>query len=364
MKPFYVMEVLEKAKKLEKEGRDIVHFEVGEPDFPMPSRLREIASDVLKRSEFKYTESIGIYPLRERISEYYEKIYGVKISPERVVITTGSSIGLLALLKVVSKEFDVIGYADPGYPCYKNMLEFIGAKAVPLKVNSDTKFKVLHISDVDALVIGSPSNPTGSLYSKEELKELSERAFIVSDEIYHGITFGEKAHTVLEVSENTAVSNGFSKFFLMTGWRLGWLILPEDWVRDVQLLLQNISISPPTISQLIAVHCFDDDVLQDLKEKVGVYKRRRDIMVAGLKEIGFDIPVEPEGAFYVYADASKFTDDSFSFCFEVLDKASVAITPGIDFGDNGTDRFVRFSFTVPESRIEEGIERLYKFLRG
>jgi len=364
VKPFYVMEVLERSKELEGKGKDVVHFEVGEPDFPMPEKLLSIAETLLKRENFKYTESIGIYPLREKISEFYKRTYGVNISPKRVVITTGSSNGLLVLLKIVSENYKAIGYADPGYPCYRNMLEFIGANSVPIHVDESTGFKIVNTFGADALIVGSPSNPTGGLYSGAELKALSQSAFIVSDEIYHGITFNKKACTVLEVTDNAAVSNGFSKFFLMTGWRLGWLVLPEEWVRDVQLLLQNISISPPTISQLIAVHCFDDDVLEELSEKVEVYKKRRDIMISGLKEIGFRVPLKPEGAFYVYADASQFTNNSYEFCFEVLDRALVAITPGIDFGENGTERFVRFSFTVPEERIEEGLERLYNLLRG
>ncbi|WP_456454902.1 aminotransferase class I/II-fold pyridoxal phosphate-dependent enzyme [Thermovibrio sp.] len=364
IEPFYVMKVLERAKEIEKEGEKVIHLEIGEPDLPVPRRVKERALEFLKSSELKYTESVGIYPLREAISSYYEREYGVKVEPERVIITPGSSPGLLALLKVAFELIGEVSYSDPGYPCYKNMLNFLNLKGKAVAVSPESRFKVRPQEvETPVLIVNSPSNPTGSVYSKEELLELSEKAFLISDEIYHGITYGKRAPSVLEVSNNGAVVNGFSKFFLMTGWRLGFLIVPTEFVPQITSILQNVVISPPTLSQFAALACFEEETLRELKENVKVFKERRDILLKGLKEIGFKVPSEPEGAFYVFADASEFTDDSFSFAFELLEKTKVAITPGRDFGSNGTDKFVRFSFCTDKEKIEEALERLYSYLR-
>ncbi len=364
VEPFYVMKVLERAKELEKKGEKVIHLEIGEPDLPVPSKVKERALELLKSLELKYTESVGIYPLREAISSYYEREYGVKVEPERVIITPGSSPGLLALLKVAFEFLGEVSYSDPGYPCYKNMVKFLNIKGRALKVFPEGQFKVkVEEAKTPVLIINSPSNPTGSLYSKKELSKLSEKAFLISDEIYHGITYTQRAPSALEVSENCAVVNGFSKFFLMTGWRLGFLIVPKDFVPQITAVIQNIVISPPTLSQFAALACFEEETLNELKENVKVFKERRDLLLKGLKEIGFKVPAEPEGAFYVFADASEFTDDSFSFAFEVLERAKVAITPGKDFGSNGTEKFVRFSFCTSRENIEEALERLYSYLR-
>ncbi len=358
------MKVLERAKELEASGRSVIHFEVGEPDLPVPEIVKRRAAEVVKTVELKYTESTGIRPLREKIAEYYEKAYSINISPDQVIITPGSSPGLLSALKVVSERVGVVSYTDPGYPCYRNMLKFLNLKGVSIPVNPEGGFKVSP-KDVkaEALVLNSPSNPTGVIYSKEELEKLSGRAFIVSDEIYHGLVYSGKAPSVLEVTDRAVVVNGFSKFFLMTGWRLGWVVAPEWMVEDMRAVLQNITISPPTLSQYAALACFEEECLSELKRNIEIFKKRRDLMLQGLKEIGFRIPVEPEGAFYIFADVSEFTNDSYSFAFEVLEKTGVAITPGRDFGYNGMDKFVRFSFCTDETFIEEGLERLYRFLK-
>ena len=364
IEPFYVMEVLERAKELEREGRKIVHFEVGEPDLPVPEVVKRKAEETLKKTELRYTEACGIPELREKIADYYKRTYGVKVSPEQVTITPGSSPGLLAVLKVASERIGAISYPDPGYPCYKNMLKFLRARGEAINVESEESFKVTPEKiRTKAVILNSPSNPVGVVYTKEELKRIAEKAFVISDEIYHGLTYGEGAPSILEVTEKAIVVSGFSKFFLMTGWRVGWLIVPKEMVKDLTAILQNLVISAPTLSQVAALACFEEECLEELKANVEIFRKRRDLMVAGLKEIGFKIPAFPQGAFYIFADVSSFTDDSFSFAFEILEKAGVAITPGRDFGYNKTERFVRFSFCTDERNIEEGLERLYAFLR-
>ena len=358
------MKVLERAKELEASGRSVIHFEVGEPDLSVPEVIKRRAAEVVKTVELKYTESTGIRPLKEKIAEYYEKAYSINISPDQVIVTPGSSPGLLSVLKVVSEKVGKVSYADPGYPCYKNMLRFLNLESVSIPVNPESGFKIsLRDLKTEVLILNSPSNPTGAIYSKKELEKLSEKVFLVSDEIYHGLVYSGKAPSVLEVTDRAVVVNGFSKFFLMTGWRLGWVVVPEWMVEDMTAVLQNIAISPPTLSQYAALVCFEEECLSELRRNVEIFKRRRDLMLQGLKEIGFRIPVEPEGAFYIFADVSEFTNDSYSFAFEVLEKTGVAITPGRDFGYNETDRFVRFSFCTDEKDIEEGLERLYRFLR-
>ena len=364
VEPFYVMRVLERAKEIEKEGKEVIHLEIGEPDLPVPKRVKEKAKEFLSRFEQKYTESAGIYPLREEIARYYCETYQVEVEPENVVITPGSSPGLLAVLKVVSERIGQISYSDPGYPCYKNMLNLLSSEGRAVPVSPESSFKVLPQQvETPALIVNSPSNPTGVVYTLEELKALSEKAFLVSDEIYHGLTYFERAPSVLEVTDKCVVLNGFSKFFLMTGWRLGWLILPDELVSDVTAILQNTVISPSTLSQYSALACFEEEVLEELRSNVEVFKERREVLLKGLKEVGFKVPSEPRGAFYVYADVSDFTEDSFSFAFELLEKVGVAVTPGRDFGYNRTNEFIRFSFCTSVENIEKALERLYSYLR-
>ncbi len=364
IKPFYVMEILERAKELERKGRKIIHFEVGEPDLPVPRKVKEEAIKALNRMEMKYTESAGILPLREKIAEYYYETYNVGISPEQVIVTPGSSPALLAVLKVVGEKFSEIAYTNPGYPCYKNMINFLKIKGRRVVTSAKDGFEI-PISEMEspAMIINSPANPTGGVLSRETIEKLSEKCFLISDEIYHGLTYGEKATSVLEVTKECCVVGGFSKFFLMTGWRVGWVVVPKWMVKEVTAILQNIVISPPTVSQIAALKCFDSDVLEELKENVKIFEKRRNLMLEGVQELGFDVPVEPKGAFYVYADSSRFSDDSYSFVLDILENTGVALTPGIDFGENETNKYVRFSYCTDENKIIEGLERLYRYLR-
>ncbi|WP_456436256.1 aminotransferase class I/II-fold pyridoxal phosphate-dependent enzyme [Thermovibrio ammonificans] len=364
IEPFYVMQVLERAKELEKRGREVIHLEIGEPDLPVPERVKRKAAELLTETELKYTPATGIPKLKEAIAEFYYSRYRVVVEPEQVVVTPGSSPGLVAALKTVSRLVGEISFTDPGYPCYKNTLKVLGEEGVALPVGPENSFKVRPFQvNTPALIVNSPANPTGAVYTKRELEKLSKRAFLISDEIYHGLTYGEEAPSALEVTRNCIVVNGFSKFFLMTGWRVGWLIVPPEMVEPINAILQNTVIAPPTLSQLAAVECFSEEVLSELQENVKVFRKRKEILLNGLKEIGFKVPVEPKGAFYIWADASPFTEDSFKFAFELLERTSVAVTPGRDFGYNGTEKFVRFSFCTETEKILEALERLYSYLR-
>jgi aspartate/methionine/tyrosine aminotransferase len=364
VEPFYVMKVLERAKELERKGRKIIHFEVGEPDFPVPQLLKNRAKELIEKVELRYTESAGIPELKERIARHYEETYRVSVSPSRVIVTPGSSPGILAALKVVSERIGRVAYPDPGYPCYKNILKVLKAHGTAVPVTPETAFKVREPKvQAEAIVVNSPSNPTGAVYTAQELSALSERFFLISDEIYHHITFRGRAVSALEVTGDAVVSSGFSKFFLMTGWRVGWLVVPEEMVPEVTAVLQNTVISAPALSQLTALACFEKECMEELKRNVDTLRQRAQLMLKGIREIGFKVPVEPEGAFYIFADASAFTEDSYSFAFELLEKAGVAVTPGVDFGSNQADRFVRFSFCTDTRNIEEGLERLYRYLK-
>jgi len=344
-------------------------MEVGEPDFPTPQEVIEEGIRSLRDKLTAYTQSVGIPQLKEAISRYYWQEYGLEIGPERIILTPGSSPALLAAIRILTAGDKVCGLPDPGYPCYKNMVRFLGGRFVSLPVEEATGFKVLppQLEGIDVLVINSPANPTGAVYSREELGALVEEATrrgvaIVSDEIYHGITYGGRAASVLEFTQDAIVVNGFSKFFLMTGWRLGWMVVPGRMVRLVQSIAQNLFICPPAAAQYAALACFREDVLAQFREKVEVYRKRRDFIVESLNAMGLEVKVMPQGAFYVYANASRFTHDSFTFAKRALEEAHIGITPGVDFGDNKTHLYVRFSYANTLERLREGMDRLKGWL--
>lgn len=366
---FIVMDILERAKELEAQGIDVVHMEVGEPDFPTPDEVIEAGVKALRERRTHYTQSVGIPELREAISGYYRAQYGLEVEPERIVVTPGSSPALLTAIRIFTEGGRVCGLPDPGYPCYKNMVRFLGGRFVPLPVEEEAGFKVTvpMLRDIGVLVINSPANPTGAVYNRNELAELVEEAqkrgiSLISDEIYHGITYDEPAPSVLEFTDNAIVINGFSKFFLMTGWRLGWMVVPKEMVRLVQSIVQNLFICAPAVAQYAALACFREGVLAQLREKVEIYRKRRDFIVGALKDVGLDVKVVPQGAFYVYANASKFTRDSYAFAKRALEEAHIGITPGVDFGENKTHLYVRFSYANTMERLKEGMRRLREWL--
>ncbi len=366
---FIVMDVLERAQELEKEGRDIIHLEVGEPDFPTPSPISEAAIDAIKREETHYTHSLGLLELRETVCEHYLDKYGVKITPDRVMVTSGTSPALFMIYSAVLEPGDEIILSNPHYPCYPNFAHFL--KAVPSFVDvfeeDGFQYRPSEIGKkitpkTQAILINSPSNPTGNLLSPERMAGIAELGpYVISDEIYHGLVYGEAEHSILEYTDRAFVVNGFSKLHAMTGWRLGYMIAPPEFIRPIQKIQQNFYISASSIAQwagIAALTKADDDI-----EKMrSVYNERRIYMIERLKKMGFNLPVEPRGAFYVFVNAKHISEKSYKLSFEILEKAGVGITPGIDFGENG-EGYLRFSYANSIENIAEGLDRVEQYLK-
>lgn len=367
--PFIVMEILERAKQMEKDGDKIIHLEIGEPNFNTPAKIIDEAKAALDRAETHYTHSLGILPLREAVAQYYEKNYRVKVTPCQVIITSGTSPALLLALAVLTNPGDNIICANPAYACYKNFITFLHASFNCVNVYEEDGFQLRPEkiqqqinSKTRAILINSPSNPTGNLLSIAVMKKIcTMNQMIISDEIYHGLVYGERAHSILEFTSNGIVLNGFSKLFAMTGWRLGYLIVPLELVRPIQKLQQNLFICANSFVQWAGVVALTQPH-PEIKSMASTYDKNRKFIIKRLREIGFSIAVEPKGAFYVFANAKKFCDDSYKFAVELLENAKVAVTPGIDFGSNG-EGFIRFSYANSIKNIEIGMERLEKYLQ-
>jgi aspartate/methionine/tyrosine aminotransferase len=368
MTPFIVMEVLERASELEKQGISIIHLEVGEPDFDMPACAATAALQAQQKGSTHYTHSLGALELREAICRFYKKEYDVTVTPDRVVVTSGSSPAILMALLTLCEAGDEVLLTNPGYPCYRNFV--LACRAIPVEVEVKAengfqydieKTKKAVTSKTRTLFINSPMNPSGTLADDSVLEALSELDFpVISDEIYHGLVYRGRARSILEFTDNAFVVNGFSKRFAMTGLRLGYLIAPPAYMRTLQILQQNLFICAPSTAQAAGIAALEE-AEQDVSRMREIYNERRIYMIGRLRELGFEIKVEPQGAFYVLADARKFTCDSYRFAFDVLENAHVGITPGIDFGSNG-EGFVRFSYANSLDNIQEGLDRLEKFL--
>jgi aspartate/methionine/tyrosine aminotransferase len=365
------MELLERAQILESGGEDIVHMEIGEPDFATPPSIRDAAIRAIRDGQTFYTHSLGLPALRERIARFYLEDRNVEISPERIIITNGTS-GAFFLLGAVllDRKRDLI-ISDPGYPCYRNFGILLDAPVVSIPVTDRSGFEILpeqleHIRGKDALfMICSPSNPTGTIYSKQALEGLytavSDRGWTMTvDEIYSGLTYGKAFPTALSVSDEIVVIDGFSKTYAMTGWRLGWMVVPEDLVRPIQKVAQNVFISAPTIAQHAALAAFD--AVDEIEAMKKTYEGRRDFLFPRLRELRFILPAWPDGAFYIYASIEKWRMDSMEFVERALAEAKVAITPGYDFGSYLAGSHVRFSYATSTDRLEEGCRRLEKWI--
>ena len=364
IKPFIVMDIVKKANQYP----DTIHFEIGEPDLQPSPKVWEATEKAVESKLNHYTESLGLYELREKISDFYKSKYNVEISPERIALTVGTSGAFLVAYTILLETNNRLALTDPGYPCYKNFAYILDIEPVLIPIDKTTDYQLTaemlsKYENIRAVQISSPSNPTGNIYRKETLKELIEYCekndiYFISDEIYHGLVYGEKEHTALEFSDNAIVINGFSKYFCMPGFRLGWIILPENLIRKAEIILQNVFISPPTLSQYGALEAFDYPYLNKITQ---TYKERRDYLYSELSQI-FDIDAKPEGAFYLWANISKYSDNSFEFAQKLLKEIHVAVTPGIDFGQNNTDKYIRFSYTRSIEHMKEGVERLKNFL--
>jgi aspartate/methionine/tyrosine aminotransferase len=372
--PFYVMELLQRAKQLEQQGRDVIHMEVGEPDFPTPPEVVQAGIDNIQTGQIKYTPAAGLPELREKIAEYYQEQYHVDVSPHRIFITPGASGAFLLALGVSVNPGEEILLTDPCYPCNSNFIKLFGGVPNFVSVSEETDYQLNmeliehHWSEKSkGVLLASPSNPTGTLITETNLKAAidtvnEKEGCFFSDEIYHGLVYGQQETTALKFSEEVFVINSFSKYFGMTGWRVGWLIVPEAFTSSVEKLAQNIFISTPTHSQVAALAAFNKSTLAELTRRNKEFSIRRDYAYSRLLQIGFKIKAKPEGAFYIYADCSNFTQDSFQFAKDLLEETGVAITPGKDFGRNQANTHIRFAYTTSLKNLEEGLARLEQYI--
>jgi aspartate/methionine/tyrosine aminotransferase len=372
--PFHVMELLTRARELEAAGRSIVHMEVGEPDFPTPQPVIEAANEFIRSGRVFYTPALGIPELREAISRFYAEHHGTDVSPDRIAVTAGSSGALLLALAALLDPGDELLLPDPGYPCNRHFVRMLEGVPRALFVGPETGYQPTAeqvaktwTARTRGLLVASPANPTGTLIVPSEMAGLAacvaERSgALLVDEIYHGLTYGYDAQTALALSDEIFVINSFSKYFGMTGWRLGWLVAPSHFVRDIEKLAQNLFISPSTPAQHAALAAFRPETAALLESRRIEYQARRDFLLPELRRLGFRIAAEPRGAFYLYADCSAIAADSDAFARDLLEQAGVAITPGLDFGENAPQRHVRFAYTVALEKLEEGVARLARHL--
>ena len=376
IEPFHVMELLARARELEAQGRSIIHMEIGEPDFPTPEPVVRAGIRALENGEVFYTPALGLPQLREAIAAWYRSRYGVTVPSSRVIVTSGSSGALMLACAALIDPGDEVLLSDPGYPANRQFVRLMGGvpRAMPVTAADDYQLTPAHFergwgARTAAAIVASPSNPTGTLVSSERLSAMAEFAAerggaLVVDEIYHGLVYEGDVTTALSFSENTFVINSLSKYFQMTGWRLGWMVAPQEFVREIDKLSQNIYLAPPTMAQHAALAAFEPETIAILEARVKEFKARRDYLVPALRKLGFEIPVMPQGAFYVYAGCGNLTKDSFAFARDLLEVAGVAITPGIDFGANAPERHVRFAYTNSIERLEEGVARIANFLKA
>jgi aspartate/methionine/tyrosine aminotransferase len=374
IEPFYVMEVVKEAARLQANGASVIHMSIGEPDFTAPAPVQRAAIEAIGSGETRYTPALGIRPLRRAIADWYAQRYGLTLDPERVVVTAGASAALLlALAALLERDAEVL-MPDPTYPCNRHFVATFEGRARLLPCGPPTRFQ-LTAADVESnwsaasrgVLLASPSNPTGTSIRPDALRSLigcvrSLGGFVVVDEIYQGLSYDEPPTTALALDDEAIVVSSFSKYFNMTGWRLGWLVVPSALVPVIERLAQNLFICPSAVAQHAAVACFDPDSIAIYEQRCAEFRRRRDFLVPALKRLGFGVPVVPDGAFYIYADVSRFSADSWDFAFELLHATGVCVVPGRDFGNAEPGRYVRISYANAYDRLEEAIERIEAYL--
>lgn len=366
---FIAMDILEQAQALRRQGSDVISLALGEPDFPAPAVVKRETIQAVRENFTQYTHSQGMPELREAICAHYLKRYGVVIHPEQVIVTSGTSPAMLLIFGVLLNPGDEVVLSDPHYPCYSNFIKFLEGKPVYVRVHEDDGFQLRpdavkkHLSRrTKALFINSPSNPTGCVIQPEVMEKLSSlEKYIVSDEIYHGLTYEGEEHSILQFTDRAFVLNGFSKAYSMTGFRLGYLIAPKSFIPVMQKMQQNFYISTSSIIQRAGIAALKG-AGNDLERFRRIFKQRRRVMLEGVRRLGFKVAVEPTGAFYVFANAKHFTKNSYRFAFDLLREAKVGVTPGIDFGPGG-EGFIRFSYATDVKRIKEGLARIGKYLK-
>lgn len=368
--PFHVMALLARAQALETAGHDVIHLEIGEPDFSTAAPVVAAAQAALAAGHTRYTAALGLPALRQAIAGHYRRRHGIDLDPGRVVVTPGGSGALLLAASLLVDPGRHWLLADPGYPCNRHFTRLVegGAQLVPVDADSAWQLTPAHVQahwngDSVGALVASPANPTGSVLDRVRLGALADSlrargGHLVVDEIYHGLTYGIDAPSVLEVDDSAYVLNSFSKYFGMTGWRLGWLVAPPAAIPTLEKLAQNLYISAPTIAQHAALACFSDEATEVFEQRRAEFGRRRDYLLPALRQLGLGIDVEPQGAFYLYCDVSRFTDDAQALCHHLLEREHVALTPGLDFGVHRAGSHLRVAYTQPVARLEEAVARI------
>lgn len=372
--PFHVMELLSRAKALEAEGRDIIHMEVGEPDFGTPEPIIAAAQAHTATGRVFYTPALGLPELRSEISSFYSSRYGISVPASRIVITSGASGALLLAMACLAEPGSKWLLTDPGYPCNCNFVRSFEGIPVCMPVRAENNFQPT-VSDLDqhwsertaGALFASPANPTGTLLDDEALAAIADfvrqkAGQLIVDEIYHGLTYDRDASTALQFGDDIFVVQSFSKYFNMTGWRLGWLVVPECFLRDIEKLAQNLFIAPSTPAQYAAMAAFQPHTITILEQRRAEFRRRRDFLATEIQKLGFRLEAKPEGAFYIYADCSALTRDSYLFARDLLDSVGVATTPGLDFGSHAPKSHLRFAYTTSITRMAQAMERIHRFL--
>ena len=376
IQPFQVMEIWNRAKELEAQGARIIQMQIGEPDFTAPEPVIAASIEALKRYPIHYTSAIGMPQLRQAISSHYRERYGLSVPVARIAVTAGASAALLLATGVLVSPGDEFLMPDPAYPCNRHFVRFFEGRVKSVAVGPETGYQMTPelveanwSEKTRGVLIASPSNPTGTMISPEAMRAIVETVHrlggvAIVDEIYQGLTYTSEFASALAFSDRIFVINSFSKYFSMTGWRLGWLVLPEDCVREVETFAQNAFICPSAPAQYAGIAAFTPETTAVLEARRAEFRQRRNFLVPALRELGFSVPVTPDGAFYIYAGIERFAADSGKFALEVLEHAGVAITPGKDFGVNQAERYVRFAYTRSMDDLREGVERLGQFLRA
>lgn len=374
---FQVMDVQQRAQTLEAQGRSIVHMEIGQPDFGAPPAVLQAAIKAITHEPMSYAPALGLPALRHAIADFYKRRYGVFVEPDRVIITAGASGAFLLALAALVEPDSAIVMPDPCYPCNRNFVRLFGGEAQCIPVDERQGYQ-LRAADVEkhwkantrGVLVANPSNPTGTSIPPQELEDLvtsvhARGGFVLVDEIYHGLNYGNQAQrTALEISDRIFLVNSFSKYFGMTGWRLGWLIAPKHAVRDIERLAQNAFICVSVPAQYAALAAFGPETLELLEARRNEFAARRAFLLAELRQLGFRIPIDPDGAFYIYANCEAFTSDSRVFAMQLLEEAGVAVTPGADFGVAEAARYIRIAYTRPIAELEDGVARIRAFLKS
>lgn len=374
IQPFHVMAVLARAKYLEAQGCDVIHMEIGEPDFTTPEPIIRAGQNALAAGHTGYTPALGLPALREAVAGLYARRHGIDLDPRRVIITPGGSAALLLVSALLVEPGQQVLMADPAYPCNRHFLRLVEGRARLIPTGPQTAYQLTPElveqhwdADCRAVLAASPANPTGTLLSRAQLAALAQTTrrlggTLIVDEIYHGLTYGCEASSVLEVADDAFVLNSFSKYFGMTGWRLGWLVAPEAAVPELEKLAQNLYICAPHMAQQAALAAFGEDSLAICEQRREAFRQRRDFLLPALRELGFDIPLTPDGAFYLYADMGRLGGDSDALCRHLIETEHLAITPGLDFGQYRASEHVRFAYTTSVARLEQAVERLARGL--